>query len=392
MILMNYLKLVQRRGMELKEIIISLIETNNEGFYWDFKEKFSSNNVDFLHDIICMANNLVDQDSYLIYGVRDDSRKFRIVGIENDVNRKNQNQIRQFLKDKKFSGGIRPTVYFNTIKIGMNELDIVIIKNENFTPYFLLEDFKEDTGSRKLKAFHIYTRVNDTNTDINNSADINHIEYLWRKRFGLHKSPLERVDYLLMEHSNWFKDLGNKNYLFNKSFPEFRIQLGALSTADEPARLFYINRNMFFGKMEIMYHSTILYEYEYWALDEFRRFVPKPQIDYIEHNKSIFYFYFYNTSELPGKLLVLFTNGDLNYSSRNPSIENEHFLIFTDKNDLEQFKEYYSNNFREIEIDNDLESLQIYKVSPEEDTMFFTSKHICMSIVAYRKWKRNLDH
>ena len=29
----------------------------------------------------------------------------------------------------------------------------------------------------------LYTRIGDTNTDIDKSADINHIEYLWKKRF-----------------------------------------------------------------------------------------------------------------------------------------------------------------------------------------------------------------
>ena len=33
--------------------------------------------------------------------------------------------------------------------------------------------------------YHIYTRVVDNNTPIDKQADINDIEFLWRKRLGI---------------------------------------------------------------------------------------------------------------------------------------------------------------------------------------------------------------
>ena len=51
--------------------IRQLIELSAEGEYWDFKQQWHSNNAELLHDIICMANNLVNRDAYIIVGVAD---------------------------------------------------------------------------------------------------------------------------------------------------------------------------------------------------------------------------------------------------------------------------------------------------------------------------------
>ena len=92
-------------NLDLREEILMLIQTKHEGEYWDFKEKYHINAANLLHDIICMANNVVDRDSYIIFGIRNQT--FEIVGVKNDENRRNQQQMIDFLKHKKFSAGIR---------------------------------------------------------------------------------------------------------------------------------------------------------------------------------------------------------------------------------------------------------------------------------------------
>ena len=52
-------------------------------------------------------------------------------------------------------------------------------------------------------ANQIYTRVQDVNTAKNMSADINHIEYLWKKRFGIDLSIMERLNMVLDDWENW---------------------------------------------------------------------------------------------------------------------------------------------------------------------------------------------
>ena len=50
---------------------------------------------------------------------------------------------------------------------------------------------------RIIRPYHIYTRVVDSNTEIDKNADLNDVEYLWRKRFGIDRSPKERLMILL---------------------------------------------------------------------------------------------------------------------------------------------------------------------------------------------------
>lgn len=106
-----------------------------------------------VHDIICMANNRVDRDAYIIFGVEDET--FDIVGVEEDSCRRNQQGVIDILKSKKFSSGIRPQIEMRTIHISGHEIDVMIIKNSTDTPYFLLEDFVE--GKRRIRANYIYT-------------------------------------------------------------------------------------------------------------------------------------------------------------------------------------------------------------------------------------------
>lgn len=50
---------------------------------------------------------------------------------------------------------------------------------------------------------NIYTRVMDSNTPKNKTAEISHIEYLWKKRFRLLMAPLEQVFYYLLNKEEW---------------------------------------------------------------------------------------------------------------------------------------------------------------------------------------------
>lgn len=83
--------------MALKEEIQSLILLGAEGEYWDFKEKWHENKASLLHDIICMANNQVGRDAYLIMGVSDSKSPdgVKIKGVLED-NRKDQQHLIDF--------------------------------------------------------------------------------------------------------------------------------------------------------------------------------------------------------------------------------------------------------------------------------------------------------
>lgn len=52
----------------------------------------------FINNIICMANNIENRDAYIIIGI-DEENDFSITGVEEDNNRRNTQNLVDFLKD-----------------------------------------------------------------------------------------------------------------------------------------------------------------------------------------------------------------------------------------------------------------------------------------------------
>ncbi|MEG2012909.1 MAG: hypothetical protein RR063_06850, partial [Anaerovoracaceae bacterium] len=224
------------------------------------------------------ANNLENRDAYIIIGVRDskDTNGFAVVGIKtDDTNRKDQENLITFLRDKKFAGGIRPEVYLKTIAYTEGVLlDIIIVKRTNNTPYYLI-----DSCDGVYKS-NIYTRIGDTNTPTEKSADVDKIEYLWRKRFGIDLTPLEKIKMLLKSPNDWYP-IGTDgvhsnseftNSWYHKQYPEFtisykldesRFSKGQINKLESD--VFWMNRlagpthNASIYEISIKYHSTNLY-------------------------------------------------------------------------------------------------------------------------------------
>lgn len=212
--------------MNLKELeieIYNLISSKTEGDYWDFKLEWHENKPDLLIDIISMANNLVNRDAYIIIGVEDETGIIK-GNIGSDPNRKNQQFLVNFLRDKKFAGGYRPTVYLHTFN---DEIDVIVIKNSTNTPFYLKEDYQG------IFKGNIYVREQDGNTPKTSTADIDKTSFLWRKRFGIDLTPFEKAKFLLGTPKDWLpmgtdgkhstSNESCKRVWFNKKFPEFTL-------------------------------------------------------------------------------------------------------------------------------------------------------------------------
>lgn len=340
-------------SFELKEVILKLIDSKREGEYWDFKEKFHSNTADLLHDIICMANNRVDKDAYIIFGVID--KTFELVGVENDENRRNQQHMIDFLKSKKFISGIRPRVEMRTFQIAEHEIDVLIIKNSTQTPYFLAEDFSYN--GRKVRANHIYTRVGDTNTDIDKSADINDIEYLWKKRFLLTRSPFEQIIKRLENKDQWKSD---EQVYYNIYNPEFTIAIEY--DDDEATELipeFYAyamtNSSVMYQMLSIKHFGTHLYGKQVVILDGGRYSTPTPEWEYLylgEYRINADYALKYFTKDSPAFKLNEFlydeSDHEEEYARRRFF---EVVLLFEDTSEKDEFLEYVQLN-KEVFLSN----------------------------------------
>lgn len=353
--------------MELMEEIQSLIELKTEGDYWDFKEMWHDNKASLLHDIICMANNQVGRDAYIIFGVSDSKSQdgVKVKGVP-EAGRKDQQHLIDFLRDKKFAGGVRPSVYLQTLEIldevGIyRRVDVAIVKNSSKTPFFLVENFRD--RDKEIRAGYIYTRIGDTNTAINSMADLDKIEYLWRKRFGLDLSAVEKLLHLLDNPDDWIGDYNWGEAKYHKFFPEFQIRIDEI----EDQTQFSDNRIMeniashqadkkySVSDVVITYHSTILYQEHVLYLDGWRHLIPFPQTHTVYRNNllgqdpSLTYVYL-NMNSIPGKLFSCFACAENNwYGEKWDLLPGVAFLLFRDESEQRQFDAFVWGKLQEIE-------------------------------------------
>ena len=194
-------------SIEFYKMIGNLIASKREDDYWDFKQEHHANKADLIHDIICLANNRSGKDGYIIFGVLDEP-KGEVCGVEQDENRRTQQQIIDLLQSQKlkWAYGVYPSVELQTIHLREHEVDVLIVKSTLDVPYYLTADYSYTLDGKKprvVRANYIYTRVCDTNTPIDKSAAPHQVEMLWRRRFGLDLLPLEQAKRKLMHRKEW---------------------------------------------------------------------------------------------------------------------------------------------------------------------------------------------
>jgi len=157
----------------LTPVIVSCINSKQEGSHYDFKQEWHSErkNGDLLHDILCLANNTTNADAYLIVGVTD---SYDVVGV---ADWRKSNDVYDFLRSKKFAGNHAPEIQPHKLYYMYHKIDVIEIKSSKNVPFYLDEKYR-DVGVQ------IYTRVGDTNTPKNERANYNDVEKLWRIHFA----------------------------------------------------------------------------------------------------------------------------------------------------------------------------------------------------------------
>lgn len=320
-----------------------LINLKHEGGYWDFKREWHHSKTDLLHDIICMANNLENRDAYIIIGV-DEDNDFLACDISNDANRRNTQKLTDFLKDKKFAGGIRPLVHVETFMIDNASVDVIVVENSKNTPFFLTEKYDG------VFPHQIYTRVQETNTPTTSSADINHIEYLWKKRFHLLDSPIEKFSFYLSDCKNWI-EMPNEYVQYYKTNPEYVIEI---ENDDRDGYEYYLFNQMdprpHWSTIRLKYYNTVLIEYSGIALDGGRYFSIAPRKKIISYNRNDFICFCYFTKDsLEYRVHEFYYRSK--YEGSDESIAHRQFmesiLIFETGNQLNEFMRYVKPVFKE---------------------------------------------
>lgn len=242
---------------ELRYRVYRCIAKKQEGDSWDFKKQWydkEKEKTDLLHDVICMANLIKEEDGIIIIGV-DEATDYSVCDVTSDPNRKNTHEMVKFLRDKPFDGGIRPTVYVENIEIDGKTIDVIVVENSSYTPYYLADRFQ------KVEAYHIYTRVGDSNTPVGKSADRDKVEALWKKRFGMDKPTLEKFKIYLRDYKHWKTVDGEQSWYYEFA-PEFRIETEL--DEDRDGYEYYCFSQIAWQRprwywVRLLYHETLMY-------------------------------------------------------------------------------------------------------------------------------------
>ena len=325
-----------------KEEILELISLKQEGAYWDFKKEWyeEGKQPDLLHDIICMSNNLENRDAYIIIGI-DEENDYCVNDMTNAENRKSTQMLVDFVRNKKFAGGIRPRVMVETMQLETGTIDIIVIKNGYSTPYVLEESY------RGVNANNIYTRVMDSNTPKNKTAEISQIEYLWKKRFRLLMAPLEQVFYFLLKREEWedVPDDSSVTRMYYKYSPEYVIEYAGCDDRDGYVYYLFsqIDSRPHWYNIYVKYHQTILFSTIGVGLDGGRYFTNVPCTDFLfddwHHEGNISFKYY-----VKGTKEMILHDFFYDYDSHDAMYARDRFeeciLIFVSDTEKENFKDY----------------------------------------------------
>ena len=247
---------------------------------------------DLLIDIICMANNLVDRDAYIIIGVNEEC-DYAIQDVSQDANRRNTQMLTDFIRGKKFAGDFRPVVTVEQVHLDGGLVDVIVVHNSINTPYYLKEKYKG------IFANNIYVRLQDSNTPVDKSADFHHVEYLWKKRFGMLLSPIEKVKLYLKYPEHWANSPSSEDKKYYKYAPEFTIDHTYEPEDGRDGYEYYLfaqtDSRPHWSEIRICYHQTVLAELGGVILDGGRYFTATPDRDGISlteyHNWDVPYRY-----------------------------------------------------------------------------------------------------
>ncbi|MEB7660091.1 ATP-binding protein [Staphylococcus xylosus] len=339
----------------LKHQIINLIQEKREGCYWDFKAEYHKDKAELLHDIICLSNNLSNQEAYLILGVTDNGH---ILGIASDPNRKTQEELISFVTGKKFAAGRHPKVSLMTFEYEEKEIDVIIINPKGYAPYYL-EKAETDQKSKKNKTVNagsIYTRVEDKNTPINSTASPLDTETLWKMHFGLYPTPIKRLQNYLLTPEKWIPN--STGYFYSES-PEYIVYKN--EDIEEKENYFnlvspfyaynQINSNSLHSYYEFKYHSTVLYGCRCISLDSGNYKTPVPEFGVINPNVyqdgTLYYRYFIESSMLYNIHLFMYEGNSMEEETAMNKFK-ECVLFFESDTERNLFEDYILNNLEKV--------------------------------------------
>lgn len=342
-------------------IVEILISKGYEGEYWDYKQEWHTNMEDLLKDIICFANTPHDKNCYLLFGVNDSGK---IEGMKKA--RRKQADILEALDNLWFAGDKKPEISVETILMEGVEIDVLTVFNTENTPIYL----KRKYG--KMFAGCIYMRKGDKNTPDCGMADIDDVEKLWKKRFGLLQFPLDYILSRLKYPLEW-KQQGDTYY--NIYRPEYKLKITDDDDHKKPEFYAYAmtNESTFYEIVQIISGNTILDQYQLVVLDSGRYKTPTPEWGFIGHDKyglnnRIIYKYFIIGSERY-KLYRFFLDGENEEAIYANKELMQVILLFETEEEHDQFEAYIEDNQEQVvELAEKIDRYSCVKATNDRET------------------------
>lgn len=337
--------------------IKNLIDSGREGLGWDFKQQFHDNNASLVHDIICLANSEYDGDRYIIFGVSDE---FKVVGITNDKPVRKQAEIVDLLRNIHFAENNTPEIQLEHLHIEDKEIAVLSISNTRYRPYYLSRDYI--VGKKTVRAGVIYSRTEDSNTPLDRCSSPEAIKKMWRERFGLDLSPLDRFIHILPDADKWNSDGISKAFYYPDPIFSMEIEREEKTTLghfwwqntehEKTSRL----------KYNLKYHDKILKTIEVSYYYSESLFFPAPENETIAYPDNFhgpcsdFYadIFFFKKNTLKHSLLMYLYKSynqspELPLTSpAKPPIIKLPFLILNNDKELDNLKEIAIRNFNQF--------------------------------------------
>ncbi len=374
----------------IKQIVLELIAKKREGGYWDFKETWHNNKAELLHDIICLSNNLENRDAYLIFGVNDNAQ---IVGLSTTENALNTQQLNDFLRSKKFVGDFRPETIVDSLPINTKTLHVVTIKNSRNTPFVLRE--KCNDGNKCAHEGNIYTRIQDSNTPIDSTADNDKVEYLFKKRFRIDATPLMKLEYYLSSPEHWMRSDEYTGRYYYEFAPEFSLTLEGYETNHKNfLSKIFPDKDATWERADFKVYDHIIHSEYHVSLDGGRIHIAVPHQEFApSSNKQKWFTYFY---VVQNSLLWLF-NKFIQTQSISRSLEcftkpiNQRIIIFRSDEERARFHSYLEKKSKLIveEMKKVISARKISSDWTKNDELDYKSTQAIKTI--YDHWKREVQ-
>jgi hypothetical protein len=321
--------------------------------------------------------------------VSDPSAGCKVIGID-DSKRRSQTDLIDFVRSQHFAGDIRPEIEFRTICIDGKSIDILIVFHSTKKPFYLRKDYRH--RDKCIRANYIYTRNIDTNTPLDQGADISFIESMWRERFGLDIQPSERMVDLLRNPHEWDKDIGNNRHAYHKFHPEYQVEFCEVREFKDIFSYFYINDTSYIGEAKFKYLTTELFSLPYMYCDEMRVALAVPDNGYLRHNNGELWYMYYILDSRNGAFLNFMTNSTFTFHGRIRQ-GGMPYLMYRNTADKSEFEHYLSNNIDKLNLIPHSEFAELTQSRINESGQQFVFNPIQMDKITtlHEQWRFNKD-